>query len=282
MLCYVRRAPATMTTTETQTQLSGNLILDDPETADAETQTLEDESDFIWTVHAETQALDDPETADAETQTLEDESDFIWTVHAETQALDDPETADAETQTLEDESDFIWTVHAETQKLQEGDLMLDGAESDAKCPASLLPALPKVDSCETLPDVQEIAMVAYGHRLPPVPYARGAGCLGVDSWDAGSCALSESFKAFLEIKILDPWTALTILASTARFLAVVVPRLATRYPLQVLHAAAMMLCTDWECDAECFSKLEEARFYHKLGLHGKGCDNEFEAPEQNA
>ena len=233
-----------MTTTETQTQLSGTLILDDPETADAETQTLEDESDFIWTVHAETQTLDDPETADAETQTLEDESDFIS------------------------------TVHTETQKLQEGDLMLDGAGSDAKCPASPLPALPKVDCCETLPDVQEIAMVAYGHRLPPVPYARGAGCLGVVSWDAGSCALSESFKAFLEIKILDPWTALTILASTGRFLAVVVPRLATRYPLQVLHAAAMMLCTDWECDAECFSKLEKARLYHKLGLHGKGCDSE--------
>ena len=43
---------------ETQTNLSGNLILDDPETKDAEAQTIEEE-DVVWVSRVEVQTSDD-------------------------------------------------------------------------------------------------------------------------------------------------------------------------------------------------------------------------------
>ena len=53
------RKPSTGTATaETQTNLSGNLILDDPETKDSEAQTIEEE-DVVWVLHEEVQTSDD-------------------------------------------------------------------------------------------------------------------------------------------------------------------------------------------------------------------------------
>ena len=46
-----------MATPETQTNLSGNLILDDPETKDAEAQAIEEE-DVVWMSHVEVQTSD--------------------------------------------------------------------------------------------------------------------------------------------------------------------------------------------------------------------------------
>ena len=122
-----------------------------------------------------------------------------------------------------------------------------------------------------LPDVQEVAMVAYGHRLPAAPPARGdcsAKCVGVAAWNSSSRELSKSFASFLDVKKLHPWTALAILAATGRLLAAVESRLASQYQPEILHAAAIMLTCDWEFDGDSISKAEKAAFLAKLDLHG--------------
>ena len=129
-------------------------------------------------------------------------------------------------------------------------------------------------TCRTSqPDAQEIALVAYGHRIPAAPPAQGdrsAKCVGIASWDGNSEELSKSFASFLDVKKLHPWTALAVLAATGRLLGAVQSRLVSRYQIHVVHAAAIMLTCDWEFDGDSVSKAERAAFLAKLNLHGMG------------
>ena len=173
--------------------------------------------------------------------------------------LDDPETKDAEVQ-AEDDDDHVWMLSAGTQTSDEGVFFVDAAP------------VPSEDERRLLDDPQQAALICYGHAVEPLPYAAGGGggCLGVGCWDDETLSLSDAFQALLQIKRVDPWKALTILACAGKVLHVVVPHLKDKWPLKLLQGAVLMMTLNWEYDGGEFSKDEQIRFCTKLGLYGNG------------
>ena len=68
--------------------------------------------------------------------------------------FDDPETKDAEAQTIEEE-DVVWVSHVEAQTSDDGILYVDTPSAETS-------------NCDMV-DAQQIAIVAFGHQLEPVP-----------------------------------------------------------------------------------------------------------------
>lgn len=124
-----------------------------------------------------------------------------------------------------------------------------------------------------VPDVQELAMVAFGKTVPWAPPARlqlpSKHVIGITCWDSDSEAFSVAWSCWLELKPLHPYQALAVLASASRLLGAI-SVLRRKYEPRVLHIVAILLSTAWELDCECVSSFERNSYLGKMNLHGQG------------
>ena len=124
-----------------------------------------------------------------------------------------------------------------------------------------------------IPDIQEIAMVAYGKNVPRAPPARlfssSGHVLGITCWDCESEAFSRAWSVWLEIKRLHPDCALAVLASASRLLGAVEP-LCQQFPETVVYVAVILLSTtEWELEWEYISPSERNEYLMNMNLHGR-------------
>ena len=122
-------------------------------------------------------------------------------------------------------------------------------------------------TCKQMPDVQDIAMVAYGKKLPVAPPAQGSpNVLGVSVWDEHSRKFGVTWQHFLRCRHLQPCEALLLLATAFKF------NLACRKASQgsdilIFHVAIIFMAC--EMDGVDLTADEKSTFFCALKLHGK-------------
>lgn len=123
-------------------------------------------------------------------------------------------------------------------------------------------------TCKQMPDVQDIAMVAYGKKLPVAPPAQGSlNVLGVSVWDEHSRNFGVTWQHFLRCRHLQPCEALLLLATAFKFNLACRKVASQGSDILIFHVAIMFMAC--EMDGVDLTADEKSTFFCALKLHGK-------------
>ena len=133
---------------------------------------------------------------------------------------------------------------------------------------------PGKSSHADLPDFQDIAAKAYGHKLPKMKPAKvdlNSSFLGISCGDCDSEILARVWQIFLSCIYLHPCISLLILGTAFR-LAVVCKPVATIKSMELMCASVIWLSAEWELEDVTLPDFLQTQFLAKLGFERKGLE----------